>query len=38
MVEAIAEGTLAFGPWEQVFYGKFDGRYRKRVLVNVIDE
>ena len=31
-----AEGRLDFGPWEQIFYGEFDGRRRKRVLVKVI--
>jgi len=36
VVVAITEGRLDFGPWEQVFYGEFDGRRRKRVLVKVI--
>ncbi|HQR51100.1 MAG TPA: YjbQ family protein [Methylophilaceae bacterium] len=31
-------GPLDFGPWEQIFYGEFDGRRRKRVLVKVIGE
>ncbi len=38
VVVAITEGKLDFGPWEQVFYGEFDGRRRKRVLVKVIGE
>jgi secondary thiamine-phosphate synthase enzyme len=35
---AITDGRLDFGPWEQIFYGEFDGRRRKRVLVKVIGE
>ena len=35
---AITKGRLDFGPWEQIFYGEFDGRRRKRVLVKVIGE
>lgn len=35
---AITKGKLDFGPWEQIFYGEFDGRRRKRVLVKVIGE
>ncbi len=35
---AITNGQLDFGPWEQIFYGEFDGRRRKRVLVKVIGE
>ncbi len=35
---AITEGRLDFGPWEQIFYGEFDGRRPKRVLVKVIGE
>lgn len=35
---AITDGKLDFGPWEQIFYGEFDGRRRKRVLVKVIGE
>jgi secondary thiamine-phosphate synthase enzyme len=35
---AITEGRLDFGPWEQIFYGEFDGRRRKRVLIKVIGE
>ena len=38
VVIAITEGRLDFGPWEQVFYGEFDGRRPKRVLVKVIGE
>ena len=33
-----AVGELDFGPWEQIFYGEFDGRRRKRVLVKIIGE
>ena len=35
---AITNGNLDFGPWEQIFYGEFDGRRRKRVLVKIIGE
>jgi secondary thiamine-phosphate synthase enzyme len=38
VVIAITRGKLDFGPWEQVFYGEFDGRRAKRVLVKVIGE
>jgi secondary thiamine-phosphate synthase enzyme len=38
VVVAITKGQLDFGPWEQIFYGEFDGRRRKRVLVKVIGE
>jgi secondary thiamine-phosphate synthase enzyme len=38
VVVAITEGRLDFGPWEQVFYGEFDGGRRKRVLVKIIGE
>jgi secondary thiamine-phosphate synthase enzyme len=38
VVVAITDGALDFGPWEQVFYGEFDGRRRKRVLVKIIGE
>ncbi|MTI62056.1 MAG: YjbQ family protein [Firmicutes bacterium] len=38
VVIAITEGNLDFGPWEQIFYGEFDGRREKRVLVKVIGE
>ena len=37
-VVAITKGKLDFGPWEQIFYGEFDGRRKKRVLVKVIGE
>jgi len=37
-VVAVTEGRLDFGPWEQIFYGEFDGRRKKRVLVKVIGE
>ena len=37
-VVAITEGKLDFGPWEQIFYGEFDGRRKKRVLVKIIGE
>ena len=36
VVVAITDGQLDFGPWEQIFYGEFDGRRKKRVLVKVI--
>jgi secondary thiamine-phosphate synthase enzyme len=38
VVVAITDGKLDFGPWEQIFYGEFDGRRPKRVLVKVIGE
>jgi secondary thiamine-phosphate synthase enzyme len=38
VVVAITEGKLDFGPWEQIFYGEFDGKRRKRVLVKIIGE
>ncbi len=38
VVVAVTEGKLDFGPWEQIFYGEFDGRRKKRVLVKVIGE
>ena len=38
VVVAITKGSLDFGPWEQIFYGEFDGRRRKRVLVKIIGE
>lgn len=37
-VVAITKGKLDFGPWEQIFYGEFDGRRKKRVLVKVIGD
>jgi secondary thiamine-phosphate synthase enzyme len=38
VVVAITGGRLDFGPWEQIFYGEFDGRRKKRVLVKVIGQ
>ena len=38
VVVAVTEGNLDFGPWEQIFYGEFDGRRKKRVLVKIIGE
>jgi len=38
VVVAITEGKLDFGPWEQIFYGEFDGMRKKRVLVKIIGE
>jgi len=38
VVVAVTEGSLDFGPWEQIFYGEFDGGRRKRVLVKIIGE
>jgi secondary thiamine-phosphate synthase enzyme len=38
VVVAITQGKLDFGPWEQIFYGEFDGRRQKRVLVKIIGE
>ncbi|MDY6866752.1 MAG: secondary thiamine-phosphate synthase enzyme YjbQ [Chloroflexota bacterium] len=38
VVVAVTEGHLDFGPWEQIFYGEFDGKRRKRVLVKIIGE
>jgi secondary thiamine-phosphate synthase enzyme len=38
VVVAITDGKLDFGTWEQIFYGEFDGRRRKRVLVKIIGE
>ena len=38
VVLAVTEGKLDFGPWEQIFYGEFDGRRRKRVLIKIIGE
>ena len=37
-VVAITDGKLDFGPWEQIFYGEFDGRRKKRVLVKIIGD
>jgi secondary thiamine-phosphate synthase enzyme len=38
VVVAISKGKLDFGPWEQIFYGEFDGRRPKRVLIKIIGE
>lgn len=38
VVVAVTDGQLDFGPWEQIFYGEFDGKRRKRVLVKIIGE
>ncbi len=38
VVVALTQGELDFGPWEQIFYGEFDGKRRKRVLVKIIGE
>jgi secondary thiamine-phosphate synthase enzyme len=38
VVVAVTKGQLDFGPWEQIFYGEFDGKRRKRVLVKIIGE
>ncbi len=38
VVVAITAGKLDFGPWEQIFYGEFDGRRKKRVLIKIIGE
>jgi secondary thiamine-phosphate synthase enzyme len=38
VIAAVTGGRLHFGPWEQIFYGEFDGRRRKRVLVKIIGE
>lgn len=38
VVVAVTQGRLDFGPWEQIFYGEFDGMRRKRVLVKIIGE
>ncbi len=38
VVVAVTGGKLDFGPWEQIFYGEFDGRRRKRVLIKIIGE
>ena len=38
VVVAITEGKLDFGPWEQIFYGEFDGKRKKRILVKIIGE
>ncbi len=38
VIVAVTKGELDFGPWEQIFYGEFDGRRRKRILVKIIGE
>ena len=38
VVVAVTEGRLDFGTWERIFYGEFDGRRRKRVLVKIVGE
>jgi thiamine phosphate synthase YjbQ (UPF0047 family) len=38
VVVAVSAGKLDFGPWEQIFYGEFDGRRKKRVLIKIIGE
>jgi secondary thiamine-phosphate synthase enzyme len=38
VVVAVTDGKLDFGPWEQVFYGEFDGRRKKRILIKIIGE
>lgn len=38
VIVAVTQGQLHFGPWEQIFYGEFDGMRRKRVLVKIIGE
>jgi len=38
VIVAVTNGKLDFGPWEQIFYGEFDGRRRKRVLIKIIGE
>lgn len=38
VVVAVTKGSLDFGPWEQIFYGEFDGRRKKRILIKIIGE
>jgi len=38
VVVAVTKGKLDFGPWEQIFYGEFDGRRRKRIMIKIIGE
>jgi secondary thiamine-phosphate synthase enzyme len=38
VVVAVTNGKLDFGPWEQIFYGEFDGRRKKRVLIKIVGE
>ena len=38
VVVAVTDGRLDFGPWEQIFYGEFDGKRKKRILIKIIGE
>ena len=38
VVVAVTDGTLDFGPWEQIFYGEFDGKRKKRIMIKIIGE
>jgi secondary thiamine-phosphate synthase enzyme len=38
VVVAVTDGALDFGPWEQIFYGEFDGRRKKRIMIKIIGE
>lgn len=38
VVVAVTDGNLDFGPWEQIFYGEFDGKRKKRILIKIIGE
>jgi secondary thiamine-phosphate synthase enzyme len=38
VVVAVTDGSLDFGPWEQIFYGEFDGKRKKRILIKIIGE
>jgi len=38
VVVAVTDGELDFGPWEQIFYGEFDGRRKKRIMIKIIGE
>jgi secondary thiamine-phosphate synthase enzyme len=38
VVVAVTQGALDFGPWEQIFYGEFDGRRKKRIMIKIIGE
>jgi secondary thiamine-phosphate synthase enzyme len=38
VVVAVTNGALDFGPWEQIFYGEFDGRRKKRILIKIIGD
>jgi thiamine phosphate synthase YjbQ (UPF0047 family) len=38
VVVAVTQGSLHLGPWEQIFYGEFDGQRRKRVLIKIIGD